>query len=226
MEKYCSTKLTEEFLSITKELFNTFTKKNHDYGNSFFISLDKRGLAAALTRMEDKFNRLDTLVSQDKKALVDESIQDSLLDLANYAIMSVIWQRINSSKAGSDFDIDKKKWWESFSIQYKNKNNHLNTNPAKNQSNSVPFTGVIPEVHTNFSHSYQELVDLLNKYENKNNKENKDTVTIGVLNLTAHKMDTLTVEKSILKEYDCAMNHIKQSLGYNNDDVIDYTIIS
>lgn len=82
--------LTGIFEGITKEMVNTFSKKNHDYGNSFFESLDKRGLVAALVRMEDKMNRLNTLESNN--ALVkDEAIEDTLLDLANYSIMTAMW---------------------------------------------------------------------------------------------------------------------------------------
>lgn len=82
--------LTEVFKGITQEMTDTFCKKNHDYGNSFFESLDKRGLVAALVRMEDKMNRLNSLESN--KAMVkDEAIEDTLLDLANYSIMTAMW---------------------------------------------------------------------------------------------------------------------------------------
>ena len=82
--------LTEVFKGITQEMTDTFCKKNHDYGNSFFESLDKRGLVAALVRMEDKMNRLNSLESNE--AMVkDETIEDTLLDLANYSIMTAMW---------------------------------------------------------------------------------------------------------------------------------------
>ena len=82
--------LTEVFKGITKDMTDTFCKKNHDYGNSFFESLDKRGLVAALVRMEDKMNRLNSLESNE--AMVkDEAIEDTLLDLANYSIMTAMW---------------------------------------------------------------------------------------------------------------------------------------
>ena len=51
----------EIFKGITDKMYNTFVAKNSDYGNSFEKSLDKRGLIAALMRMEDKLNRLDSL---------------------------------------------------------------------------------------------------------------------------------------------------------------------
>lgn len=71
-------------------IHETYKKKNRDYGDAFGVSLDKRGLVAALVRMEDKLGRLDSL--KDRDPLVkDESLQDTLLDLANYAIMTAMW---------------------------------------------------------------------------------------------------------------------------------------
>lgn len=71
-------------------IHETYKKKNRDYGDAFGVSLDKRGMVAALVRMEDKMGRLDSL--KDRDPLVkDESLQDTLLDLANYAIMTAMW---------------------------------------------------------------------------------------------------------------------------------------
>ena len=68
----------------------TYEKKNHDYGDSFSKSLDKFGLVASVVRMGDKMNRIESLINKDAK-VKDESIKDTLLDLANYAIMTVMW---------------------------------------------------------------------------------------------------------------------------------------
>lgn len=77
---------------VYEELFNTFCKKNHDYGNSFELSLDKHGLVAGVVRMEDKMNRLSTLVDSDTDAqIASESLVDTLMDLSNYAAMSACW---------------------------------------------------------------------------------------------------------------------------------------
>lgn len=90
MEYKSNEELTKEFNEVTTSMAEIFTKKNHDYGNSFFESLDKRGLVAALVRMEDKMNRLDSL-SERKEQVTDESLIDTLLDLANYSIMTSMW---------------------------------------------------------------------------------------------------------------------------------------
>lgn len=90
MEYKSTEELTKVFNEVTTSMVETFAKKNHDYGNSFFESLDKRGLVAALVRMEDKMNRLDSLSEREAK-VTDESLIDTLFDLANYSIMTSMW---------------------------------------------------------------------------------------------------------------------------------------
>lgn len=79
----------EAFDAITDELKDTYIKKNHDYGNSFDKSIDKFGLTAAVVRMSDKMERLSSLLNKDAK--VDESIRDTVMDLANYCIMTAMY---------------------------------------------------------------------------------------------------------------------------------------
>ena len=76
---------------ICQELTETYEKKNADYGNSFENSLDKHGLIAGIIRMDDKMSRLISLNSKKEQLVLDESLRDTLMDLANYAIMSVMW---------------------------------------------------------------------------------------------------------------------------------------
>ena len=76
---------------ICQELTETYKKKNADYGNSFGNSLDKHGLIAGIVRMDDKMSRLISLNSKNEQLVMDESMRDTLMDLANYAIMSVMW---------------------------------------------------------------------------------------------------------------------------------------
>lgn len=83
----------EEFAEITAQMVDTYNKKNHDYGDSFNNSCDKYGLVAAVVRMSDKMNRIDALHKNPEISKVNEKLEDTLLDLANYAIMSVMWLR-------------------------------------------------------------------------------------------------------------------------------------
>lgn len=78
-----------KFKEIVDQMYTTYVAKNHDYGNSFDKSLDKFGLVASTVRLGDKMNRIESL--QGKANMVPESIRDTLLDMANYAIMTVMW---------------------------------------------------------------------------------------------------------------------------------------
>ena len=84
-----------EHAGICGELTNTYRKKNADYGNSFSRAVEKYGLVSALTRISDKFNRLESLILHKEQEVKDESVQDTLLDLANYCIMTVMEIRKN-----------------------------------------------------------------------------------------------------------------------------------
>lgn len=76
--------------SLLRQIHDTYIKKNHDYGDSFSRSFKKYGLVAAMVRMEDKWNRLDNLASGAEQKVSDESIRDTLLDLAGYCVMTIM----------------------------------------------------------------------------------------------------------------------------------------
>lgn len=81
----------ERHASICKMLNEMYRKKNHDYGDSFHISYLEEGMAMPRIRLSDKLNRFKALSKQPNAQMVnDESIKDTLLDLANYAIMIVM----------------------------------------------------------------------------------------------------------------------------------------
>lgn len=72
--------------------YDTFCRKNHDYGNSFEESLDKFGIVSSLVRMQDKMLRLQSLTDESKTQQVgSESLLDTLEDLSNYAAMTACW---------------------------------------------------------------------------------------------------------------------------------------
>lgn len=79
----------EMHMEICKGLYNLYKIKNHDYGDSFGETFDKLGIISAVTRITDKVNRLQSLCT--KEQLVnDEKIEDTLMDAANYCIMTLI----------------------------------------------------------------------------------------------------------------------------------------
>lgn len=77
---------------LCKELNETYKNKNHDYGDSFGETFNKLGIVSAVTRISDKYNRLVSLcmLPEEERKVKDESIVDTLLDMANYCIMTVI----------------------------------------------------------------------------------------------------------------------------------------
>lgn len=80
--------------SILNEIRQLHNRKNADYGDSFDKTLDEFGLIASATRMSDKFNRFKSLIKNPAQ-VQDEKIEDTLIDLASYAIMTIKWIRQN-----------------------------------------------------------------------------------------------------------------------------------
>ena len=77
--------------NLCSDIHSTYVAKNKDYGDSFGASVKKYGIISALTRMSDKWNRLENLIINNQDNNVkDENIKDTLLDLANYCIMTVM----------------------------------------------------------------------------------------------------------------------------------------
>ena len=79
-----------EHSRLCNQLHKIYIAKNIAYGNSFSKTFDDYGIISALVRMSDKWNRINSLASGAKNDVNDESIIDTLLDLANYAIMTVM----------------------------------------------------------------------------------------------------------------------------------------
>ena len=77
-------------LNICNEINRLYARKNHDYGDSFHQTFVEEGMDMARIRLGDKFNRFKTLSRGGDHKVNDESIRDTLIDLANYAIMTVL----------------------------------------------------------------------------------------------------------------------------------------
>lgn len=82
----------EKHQNICAHLNDVYIKKNKDYGDSFGKMFADLGIISAVTRIGDKYNRLKNLAtkSTSEQQVKDESIKDTLLDMANYCIMTVI----------------------------------------------------------------------------------------------------------------------------------------
>nr|UVX61660.1 MAG: Nucleotide modification associated domain 1 [Bacteriophage sp.] len=91
--------ITPEVVALRDQqnkMLNLMAKKNADYGNAFNKGCDKLGYRYGLARIYDKANRLIHLIEDDfqdsnKLNVEDESMFDTIQDLANYCNMLLAW---------------------------------------------------------------------------------------------------------------------------------------
>ena len=83
--------------TICDKLHDTYKAKNADYGNSF-AKVRAKYPEAILIRLEDKMSRLEQLIINGNRQVADESINDTLLDMANYCIMELVEREINNDR--------------------------------------------------------------------------------------------------------------------------------
>jgi len=91
--------MTAEFKKLQREQYVLFCNKQHDYGPgniSVGTQLQtpeeiKLSLTGLWFRMNDKLQRVKTLLLGDKKSAVkDEPLEDAYLDVSNYGIMATL----------------------------------------------------------------------------------------------------------------------------------------
>ena len=90
--------MTSEFKRLQREQYELFCRKQHDYGPgniSVGTQLQtpeevKLSLTGLWFRMNDKIQRLKTLLMGNKESAVDEPLEDAYLDVSNYGIMATI----------------------------------------------------------------------------------------------------------------------------------------
>lgn len=83
---------------ICEVLSGTYKIKNEAYNDSFGKTFRELGVISALTRMQDKWNRIKALATGTKNNVKDERLEDTLLDMANYCIMTLIEMEVESSE--------------------------------------------------------------------------------------------------------------------------------
>ena len=84
-----STEDAKTFKSITDKMCDIYKQKNSDYGNSFSNLFKECGMTYAYGHMAEKLERVKSLMKDEAK-VNGESMRDSLLDLANYAILTIM----------------------------------------------------------------------------------------------------------------------------------------
>lgn len=94
-----------QFANEAKQCVELYSRKNHDYGNSFDKGMDNIGIAYGVGRIYDKMNRLITLTKKEAQ-VKDESIDDTLRDLACYSMMMLAYRKRQIEKEHSKIDFE------------------------------------------------------------------------------------------------------------------------
>ncbi|MBC8427916.1 MAG: DUF1599 domain-containing protein [Candidatus Pelagibacter sp.] len=93
--------MAKAFQEIQFEQYELFCRKQYNYGKGNIMlggDIDnpddrKMALSGVVIRMNDKLNRLMNLILKNKKDVVDESVEDTFIDMANYAIIAQLVQK-------------------------------------------------------------------------------------------------------------------------------------
>lgn len=103
-EELC-TEDVNNFITKAVECIKLYVKKNHDYNNSFEKGCDDIGQAYAIGRIYDKVNRLINITKIENE-VKDESIEDTLKDLACYSMMYLAYLDKRRIKNIPDVDFE------------------------------------------------------------------------------------------------------------------------
>ena len=84
---------TMTFETILRRMAAIHKAKNADYGNSYELSarlLGRPVVEGLLHRISDKLARCCRLAQGHEAQVQDEALQDTLIDLANYAVLAIL----------------------------------------------------------------------------------------------------------------------------------------
>lgn len=74
------------FKAIADEMVKTYEAKNHDYGNAYEAGYRLFGHVQLLSRIYEKFMRVHNLLNGEQRKVDDETIGQTLTDMANQCI--------------------------------------------------------------------------------------------------------------------------------------------
>lgn len=108
--------ITPEVVALRDQqnkMLNLMAKKNADYGNAFNLGCNDLGMFYGLTRIYDKAKRVIKLTSdvangKTKPNVVDETLYDTIQDLANYCNMLLAWTNKDEIVATASSNVDNK----------------------------------------------------------------------------------------------------------------------
>ena len=105
------TQQSKVFYELLDEMKEVHNAKRHDYANKADVFKNFRlsemgGIPAwkgCAVRIGDKFSRLMSFLKQEELKVKDESIRDTLIDLANYALICAILYDEEKEKNNNPF---------------------------------------------------------------------------------------------------------------------------
>ena len=74
-------------IGMAKEIAELVENKDKDYNSPFAKTLQEYGLGTYFLRVDDKLNRLKSLLLNNKDAEVNKSVEDTLKDIAVYTLL-------------------------------------------------------------------------------------------------------------------------------------------
>ena len=80
----------ERFKQLTGEMAALYARKNRDYGDSFTEMFKEWGAMYPVSRMQEKRRRATQILRSGEAQVTEEKVTDTLLDLANYALMTIM----------------------------------------------------------------------------------------------------------------------------------------
>lgn len=83
-------------------LHKIYIAKNADYGDSFGESIKTFGFVAVVVRISDKYHRLESLLRKGDAQVKDETLKDTLMDMANYCVMLAM--EVENENGGASCD--------------------------------------------------------------------------------------------------------------------------
>lgn len=87
-----SIRLVTTFERKALEVARLLEKKNADYGGSYDEIREEFGELSFLIRFTDKYKRVRHLMKGAELQVKDEKIEDSLMDLAGYCILELLYR--------------------------------------------------------------------------------------------------------------------------------------
>lgn len=81
--------MQDKYKELTDKLAVILQEKNQAYNNSFDKTIEKWGNAPIGIRLDDKINRIDSMLKVNDLSKNDESLIDNLFDLAGYSILAI-----------------------------------------------------------------------------------------------------------------------------------------